>query len=39
MPGEEDITGSDLDVEITRVEAAQPPRSLPDLDAAVVNGN
>ncbi|MBE2997440.1 metal ABC transporter substrate-binding protein [Nocardiopsis sp. HNM0947] len=39
VPGEGDITGSDLDVEITPVEAAQLPRSLEDLDAAVVNGN
>lgn len=39
VPGEQDIIGSDLDVEITPVEAAQLPRSLQDLDAAVVNGN
>ncbi|WP_017587388.1 MetQ/NlpA family ABC transporter substrate-binding protein [Nocardiopsis ganjiahuensis] len=36
---ESDIEDNPLDVTITPVEAAQLPRSLQDVDAAVVNGN
>ncbi|MEU3016093.1 MetQ/NlpA family ABC transporter substrate-binding protein [Nocardiopsis sp. NPDC007018] len=36
---ESDIEGSPLNVSVTAVEAAQLPRSLQDVEAAVVNGN
>ncbi|GAA1465918.1 MetQ/NlpA family ABC transporter substrate-binding protein [Nocardiopsis exhalans] len=36
---ESDIEDNPLDITITPVEAAQLPRSLQDVDAAVVNGN
>ncbi|WP_087098306.1 MetQ/NlpA family ABC transporter substrate-binding protein [Nocardiopsis sp. JB363] len=36
---ESDIEENPLDITLTPVEAAQLPRSLQDLDAAVVNGN
>ncbi|TDQ52405.1 MetQ/NlpA family ABC transporter substrate-binding protein [Actinorugispora endophytica] len=36
---EADITDNPKDVTVTPLEAAQLPRSLPDVDAAVVNGN
>ncbi|RKS09935.1 D-methionine transport system substrate-binding protein [Nocardiopsis sp. Huas11] len=38
-PSVDDIEDSPLGVSVTPVEAAQLPRSLEDLDAAVVNGN
>ncbi|WP_304454166.1 MetQ/NlpA family ABC transporter substrate-binding protein [Nocardiopsis sp. YSL2] len=38
-PSIDDIDDNPLDVTVTPVEAAQLPRSLQDLDAAVVNGN
>lgn len=38
-PSVDDIEDNPLDVTVTPVEAAQLPRSLQDLDAAVVNGN
>jgi D-methionine transport system substrate-binding protein len=38
-PSVDDIEDNPLDVAVTPVEAAQLPRSLQDLDAAVVNGN
>ncbi len=38
-PALDDVEDGPLGVEITPVEAAQLPRSLQDLDAAVVNGN
>ncbi|MEU0489589.1 MetQ/NlpA family ABC transporter substrate-binding protein [Nocardiopsis sp. NPDC006139] len=38
-PGVDDIEDDPLNVTVTPVEAAQLPRSLQDLDAAVVNGN
>jgi D-methionine transport system substrate-binding protein len=38
-PSIDDIEDNPLDATITPVEAAQLPRSLQDLDAAVVNGN
>ncbi|WP_446724961.1 MetQ/NlpA family ABC transporter substrate-binding protein [Nocardiopsis sp. N85] len=39
VPTIDDIEDGPLDVTVTPVEAAQLPRSLQDLDAAVVNGN
>ncbi|MFL1382088.1 MULTISPECIES: MetQ/NlpA family ABC transporter substrate-binding protein [unclassified Nocardiopsis] len=38
-PTVDDIEDNPLNVKVTPVEAAQLPRSLQDLDAAVVNGN
>ncbi|MBR8742524.1 MetQ/NlpA family ABC transporter substrate-binding protein [Nocardiopsis sp. MG754419] len=38
-PEESDIENNPLDITLTPVEAAQLPRSLQDVDAAVVNGN
>jgi D-methionine transport system substrate-binding protein len=38
-PSVDDVEDNPLDVTVTPVEAAQLPRSLQDLDAAVVNGN
>jgi len=38
-PSVDDIEENPLDLTVTPVEAAQLPRSLQDLDAAVVNGN
>lgn len=38
-PSVDDIEDNPLDLTVTPVEAAQLPRSLQDLDAAVVNGN
>lgn len=34
-----DIAGNPHDLELTEIEAAQLPRSLADVDAAVINGN
>ncbi|MFW6639978.1 MetQ/NlpA family ABC transporter substrate-binding protein [Nocardiopsis algeriensis] len=36
---EKDITGNPQDITVTPLEAAQLPRSIADVDAAVVNGN
>ncbi|MBB6121515.1 MetQ/NlpA family ABC transporter substrate-binding protein [Nocardiopsis algeriensis] len=38
-PTEDDVEENPLGITVTPVEAAQLPRSLEDLDAAVVNGN
>ncbi|WP_017540337.1 MetQ/NlpA family ABC transporter substrate-binding protein [Nocardiopsis halophila] len=38
-PSDSDIEDNPQDLEIVPTEAAQLPRSLPDLDAAAVNGN
>jgi D-methionine transport system substrate-binding protein len=38
-PGARDITANPKNLQIRELEAAQLPRSLPDLDAAVINGN
>lgn len=38
-PSDSDIEDNPKDLEIVPTEAAQLPRSLPDLDAAAVNGN
>lgn len=38
-PSTRDITGNPKDLEIVELEAAQLPRSLEDVDLAVINGN
>ncbi len=38
-PSTRDITANPKDLKITEIEAAQLPRSLPDVDGAVINGN
>ena len=38
-PSEDDIEDNPKDLDIVPTEAAQLPRSLPDLDAAAINGN
>ena len=38
-PSVRDITENPKDLDIIEIEGAQLPRSLPDLDAAVINGN